>query len=334
MPGKLTFGYLYDFRNPPQFHRKWEDLYASILDVVAWTEEAGFGGAWVPEHHLASDGYMPSPLVALSAMAARTRTISLGSAIALAPLYDPVRFATDVAVLDIIADGRLEMGLAIGYRRRETAAFGVDFTRRGKRFDEWLQIVTRLWAGETVDFAGEFFTIQGARLMPPAPRGRIPLFIGGFAKKAIERVARYGDGYIGDPGVFDGYTERLREEGRDPNEAKLRVTGLMTVVAHDPAKAMDELAPYFHHVNNSYGEWFNEDRALGMDGYAPMDLDAFKASGTLQILTPDAAIAMFADLQARIPIDHYMMMMPPGLPAERFVHYADIFAKEVLPAFR
>jgi alkanesulfonate monooxygenase SsuD/methylene tetrahydromethanopterin reductase-like flavin-dependent oxidoreductase (luciferase family) len=332
--GKLTFGYLYDFRNPPQFHQKWEDLYSEILDVVAWTETAGFSGAWVPEHHLADDGYIPSPLVALTAMAARTKTLKLGSAIALAPLYNPVRFATDVAVLNIIAKGRLEMGLAIGYRKRETAAFGVDFTKRGRIFDEWLEIVTRLWAGETVDYQGQFFNMSGAKLMPPAPRGRIPLFIGGFAKKAIERVARYGDGYVGDAGAFEGYAERLREQGKDPAQAKVRVTGLMTVVAHDPAAALEELAPYFHHVNNSYGEWFMEDQAMGMDSFDPMSLEAFKGSGTMQVLTPDEAIAMFRELQAKVPLDHYMMMMPPGLPADRFVHYAETFANEVMPAFR
>jgi hypothetical protein len=87
-------------------------------------------------------------------------------------------------------------------------------------------------------------------------------------------------------------------------------------------------------VNNSYGEWFREDQAMGMDSFDPMSLDAFKASGTLEIYTPDEAIEMFQDMQAKIPLDHYMMMMPPGLPAERFVHYADLFAKEVMPAFR
>ncbi|RYE64493.1 MAG: LLM class flavin-dependent oxidoreductase, partial [Oxalobacteraceae bacterium] len=150
MSGQLTFGYLYDFRNPPQWQRPWESVYAEILDVVSWTEQVGFRGAWVPEHHLADDGYMPAPLIALTAMAARTKQIKLGSAIALAPLYNPVRFAEDCAVLDIFSSGRLEMGLAIGYRKRETAAFGVDFTKRGKLFDEWLQIVTQLWAGEEV----------------------------------------------------------------------------------------------------------------------------------------------------------------------------------------
>lgn len=333
MTGKLTFGYLYDFRNPPHMHRKWEDLYAEILDVVAWTEDAGFGGAWVPEHHLADDGYIPSPLVALSAMAARTKRMKIGSAIALAPLYNPVRFATDAAVLDIIANGRLELGLAIGYRRRETAAFGVDFSKRGKIFDEWLEIVTRLWAGETVDHEGVHFRIRGAKLMPPVSRGRIPLFIGGFNEKAVERVVKYGDGYLGNDDVCIAYAEKLRASGADMGKAKVRITGLMTVVAHDPQAAMDELAPHFLHVNNGYGEWFAEDKALGTAGFTPMDLDAFKASGTLQILTPDQAIAFFRDLQAKMPLDHYMMMMPPGLPADRFVHYADVFAKEVLPAF-
>ncbi len=335
MTGKLTFGYLYDFRNPPQWHKSWDKLYGEILDTVTWTEEAGFAGAWVPEHHLADDGYMPSPLVALSAIAARTKRIKIGSGIALAPLYHPMRFAEDCAVLDIISGGRLEMGLAIGYRRRETAAFGVDFGKRGRIFDEWLQIVTQLWAGETVDFEGQHFRIEGAKVMPPAPRGRIPLYIGGFAEKAMERVARYGEGYIGSADICGLYLDKLREQGKDIGQARVRITGLFIVVAHDPEKATEELAPYYHHVNNSYGEWFFEDKALGLeDGMKPMTLDQFKKSGMLQIVTPDAAIAMFKSMQERMPLDHVMMMMPPGLPAMRFVEYAQVFANEVMPAFR
>ena len=72
MPPRLTFGYLYDFRNPEQWRQPWGAFYAEELETIAWTETVGFEGAWVPEHHLASDGYMPSPLVALSAIAART----------------------------------------------------------------------------------------------------------------------------------------------------------------------------------------------------------------------------------------------------------------------
>lgn len=332
MAGPLTFGYLYDFRNPAPWARPWQQVYAEILDVVAWTEQVGFDGAWVPEHHLADDGYMPSPLMALAAIAERTSRMKLGSGIALAPLYHPLRFAEDCAVLDIISGGRLEVGLAIGYRRREADAFGVDFTKRGKLFDEWLEIVTRLWMGEQVDFAGQFFALKGAKLMPPAPRGRMPLYIGSFTEKAMERVARYGDGFIGSGDLCDLYVDKLRQQGRDLAEARIRTTELFFVVAHDPERAMAELAPYFHHVNNSYGAWFAEDK--GVEGLQPMDLDAFKASGILQIVTPAEAIAQLKAKQERMPLEHVMMMMPPGIPAARFQEYAQVFADAVIPAFR
>lgn len=79
----------------------------------------------------------------------------------------------------------------------------------------------------------------------------------------------------------------------------------------------------------------NEDKAIGLDDPAlkPMDLDAFKTSGILQILTPSEAIAKFKAMQQRMPLEHFMMMKPPGLPAEKFVEYAELFATEVIPSF-
>ncbi len=334
MSGTLTFGYLYDFRNPAEWRKPWHELYAETLDLIAWTEDIGFEGAWVPEHHLARDGYVSSTLTTLAAIAARTRRLRLGSAIALAPLHHPLRFAEDCAAIDILSNGRLDMGVAIGYRKRETAAFGVDFSRRGRMFDEWLEIVTRLWAGETVDFDGQFYQLRGAMVMPPAPRGRIPLFIGGFADKAIDRVVSFGDGYIGNDDVCAAYVGKLGQQRKDAANAKVRITGLMTVVAEDPEAAMEELAPYFLQFNNSYGEWFMEDKALGIDGFEPMTLDQFKSANLLEILTPEAAIAKFKALQERLPLEHFMMTRPPGLPAERFRHYAGLFATKVIPAFR
>src|SRR3546814_15674939 len=87
------------------------------------------------------------------------------------------------------------MAIAIGYRRREAEAYGVDFSKRGSRTDEFLEIVTRLWAGETLTFEGRHFNIKGARVAQTPARGRIPLYVGGFNDKAIARTAKYGDGY-------------------------------------------------------------------------------------------------------------------------------------------
>jgi alkanesulfonate monooxygenase SsuD/methylene tetrahydromethanopterin reductase-like flavin-dependent oxidoreductase (luciferase family) len=335
MTNKLTFGYLYDFRNPEPWRKPWAQLYAETIDLIAWSETVGFKGAWIPEHHCAEDGYMPSPMMTLAAIAARTKTINIGTAVALAPLYHPVRFAEECAALDILSNGRIEMALAIGYRRRETEAFGVDFTKRGARFDEFLQIIRALWAGETVSFEGQHFTIKNATLMPPAPRGHVPLYIGGFADKALARVAKYADGYFGNEEVCDQYIEKLRLQGKAADSARIRIQGLFTTIADDPEQAMEELAPHYHHVNNSYGAWMNEDKAVGVEGalLKPMSLEKFKRSGILQIWTPAQAIDKFKAMQARMPIEHYMMMMPPGLPPKRFMAYAALFANKVLPAF-
>jgi alkanesulfonate monooxygenase SsuD/methylene tetrahydromethanopterin reductase-like flavin-dependent oxidoreductase (luciferase family) len=335
---RLTFGYLYDFRNPQPWRRPWPELYAEILDFVEWSESVGFDGAWVPEHHAADDGYVPSPLVVLAAIAARTKRLKLGPGVALAPLYHPVRFAEDCAVLDILSGGRLEVSVAVGYRRREADGYGVDFAKRGGRTDEFVEIVQRLWAGETVTFEGKHFQLKNASIKPTPARGRIPLYFGGLADKAIERTAKFGDGYFGNMDVVDLYSEKLRAHGKDPASARIRIQGLFYVVARDPDKALDELAPYFLHVNNSYGQWLIEDReSTGMGDATllkPMTLEAFKKSGTLQVLTPTEAIALFNGMLAKAPVEHFTMMLPPGLPPAQFEPYAEVFAREVIPAFR
>jgi len=336
LAGNISFGYIFDMRNPRQWRRSSEDLYAEVLDIVTGIEGMGFGSAWVPEHHLAEDDYIPSPLMVLSAIAARTSRITIGSAIALAPLYDPVRFAEDCAILDILSKGRAEVGLAIGYRKREYAAFGIDFRTRGKRFDEFLQIVRELWAGGKVTFEGEFFSIKDAEVRPLSSRGQIPLYIGGFVEKALDRAARYGDGYYGPADGYAAYVARLANHGKDPASAGILVPALYNVIARDPDSAMAELAPHYCHVYNAYGAWMEEDKALGMEGVEPseMDLETFTNSGILQIWTPDEAISRLKEMQERMNLKHFVMMMPPGLPRERFLAYAQDIASDILPEFR
>jgi hypothetical protein len=109
------------------------------------------------------------------------------------------------------------------------------------------------------------------------------------------------------------------------------------VIARDPERAMHELAPYYHHVNNAYGQWHNEDAlttGLGSETLLkPMTLEEFKASGILTIWTPAEAIEQFKQMRAKATVEHFTMMLPPGLPPAQFVPYAEVFANEVIPAF-
>ncbi|BFM07535.1 LLM class flavin-dependent oxidoreductase [Halioxenophilus aromaticivorans] len=336
MGNKLSFGYLYDFRNPKPWQRSYTDVYHDVLDFIEWTEQVGFYGAWVPEHHCADDGYMPSPLTILGSVAARTKKLKIGTGVGLGPLYHPVRFAEDCAVVQNLSGGRLEIGLAIGYRRREAEALSAEFSRRGKRFDEFLNVVTQLWLGEVVSVDGDFFSIQNASLSP-LPEHHIPLYLGGFADKALERVAKFGDGYFGNEDVCENYLNKLAKYGKDSSQARIRIQGLFFVVADNPDEAMEELAPYYHYVNNCYGEWLNEDKASGVDNtklLKAQSLDEFIASGVLQIKTPTQAIEYFQNMLTRTPVEHFIMMLPPGIPTKTFKKYAQTFAEKVMPAFK
>lgn len=333
----MTFGFLYDFRNPTQWRRPWDEFYAETLDLMVRTEQLGFEGVWLPEHHGSEDGYLPSPLTVLGAVAARTKRVKLGTAIALAPLYHPVRFAEDCAVLDILSRGRLEMAVAVGYRRRETDALGVPFNSRGSRTDEFIQIVRRLWAGETVTHESKHFSIKNAKIEPGPLNAGVPLYVGGYSQKAMQRAVKYGDGFHGGVDMFDAYLKTVSESGKDPAKARLRGLDLLLFVAKDPEKAFEELAPHCYYTHQAYSKWMQED-AQSYDiadvTLKSMSFEEFKASGALRVLTPQQAIAYFKGLLDKYPIEHFMLFVPSGFPPARFAEYAEVFAKEVIPAFR
>ena len=330
---KVGLGFIFDFRNPSAWQRPADVLYRETIDAIVETERLGFAAAWIPEHHVAADGYLPAPLPVLGALASRTSRMTLGTGIALAPLYDPLRFAEECAVIDCIAGGRLEIGLAIGYRQREYEAFGLDFRQRGARFEEFLTLLRALWAGETVTHDGPHFTLTNASIAPLPPRGRIPLAIGGFAPKALARVARHGDAYFGNAEVWPAMKEQLEQAGRDPDEFGILLPALYTFIARDPQAAMAELAPHFHFMHQSYGAWMNENNAIGLESAQSqdMDLDTFKASGLLEILTPDEAVTRYSALADEMPLRHVAMTWPPGLSPDRFLAYASDIAADVIP---
>jgi probable F420-dependent oxidoreductase len=337
---KINFGYYYDLRNPEQYARPPADLYAETLEFIAWTESVGFNGAWVAEHHGTGDNYIPSPLVFASAIAARTKTMRIGTSIAIAPLYHPVRFAEDCAIVDIISNGRLELGIGLGYRRSEMAGAGVDFARRGARTDESLQIVRRLWNGETVSFRSNHFTIEKARVTPRPVQDHVPIFVGGYSRRAVQRAARYADGYLGDPSCYPLYLEELRACGKDPATARFRMQEYFFYVSNDPEKTLEEIAPFALYIHNAYAQMAVDD-PVSFDatqagvGVRPMSLEAFKASGILQIFTPDQAIAYIKAKLTIAPFENFQIVgPPPGLPLSKFAEYAGLFATKVIPAFR
>jgi alkanesulfonate monooxygenase SsuD/methylene tetrahydromethanopterin reductase-like flavin-dependent oxidoreductase (luciferase family) len=332
MSTPVRFGYGFDMRNPQQWHRRWPDLYAEHLDFIAWTESLGFEGVWLAEHHGIDDGYLPSPLMVGAAVAARTETMRISTGVGLAPHYHPVRLAEDVAVLDLISNGRAELALGIGYLRAEADAYGFDRKQRGRIADEVLQIVRRLWLGETVTFDGECFSITNARIRPlPVQEPSIPLFVGAARQKGFQRAARYGDGLIGGLVHYKGYLEEIRALGKDESEARyVAMDDMWFLVSEDPEKTFEEVAAHAYYQINTYAEWAADQEW----GFPEMDFETFKKSGMLKILTPEQGIAHVRSKLDAAPAEGFCMQAPAGFPLSKLAVHAELFANKVLPAFR
>lgn len=338
MTSNTRFGMLFDFRNPSQWHRPWPKFYAEMIDFAAWTETLGFSDVWLTEHHGAEDGYSPSPLVIASAIAAKTKRVHIGTAIALAPFYHPVRLAEDGATLDLISDGRIELGFGLGYRHEEFAAYGIPHSARGSRASEVLHIVRRLWDGETVSVDNKHFKLDNAHIMPRPAQAHPPLWVGGFTPEAFKRAARYGDGFLwatGGPDLATAhrmYVEALAEVGKPADAARMLAIWMWFMVSEDPERTFAEVAPHVLHQINTYAKWLG---GTGHESFVPADISTLKASGQLMIMTPDDAIKFFKSQLAIAPLEGFAGLTPPaGIPLDKLAPYIELFANKVIPAFR
>jgi alkanesulfonate monooxygenase SsuD/methylene tetrahydromethanopterin reductase-like flavin-dependent oxidoreductase (luciferase family) len=197
----------FDMRAPGATPDERAALYRTAIDMAAWAETRGCVSIVISEHHAADDGYLPSPLTFAASMAAVTSKVPIMIAAALLPLYDPVRLAEEMMVLDHISRGRVMYTLAIGYRREEYALYGVDFDRRGAIADKKLS-----------ELLGH---VRGGSALTPksfTPGGPMIAW-GGGTKAAAQRAGRNGLGFLaqgGPPGLREAYEAAAIEAGHQP----------------------------------------------------------------------------------------------------------------------
>src|SRR5262247_816673 len=162
-------------------------------------EAAGFDSVWLGEHHNNPLLY-PRPLLGLAAIASRTRRLRLGTGVLLLPLYRPLDVAEEGAIVDVISNGRLILGVGAGYAPEEFEAFDVSMKERASRMDEAVPLIQRLWTEERVTHEGRHYRMTNATVAPrPVQRPRPPIWFAGWVEPAIRRAARMGDGWLGGP---------------------------------------------------------------------------------------------------------------------------------------
>ncbi|WP_040496318.1 LLM class F420-dependent oxidoreductase [Ilumatobacter nonamiensis] len=238
---------------------------ADSFAVCRQAEAAGFESLWGGEHVImpssidsaypyTPDGKIPAepetpipdPLIWLAFAAAAAPTLRLGTCILIVPQRNPLILAKELATLDRISNGRVELGLGVGWMREEFEALGVPWERRGARNDEYIAAMRALWAGPHAEFHGEFVDFEPVTCSPRPVQERIPVLVGGDSDVAIRRAARLADGYFpgeGDSERLAGLIERLRvaaeKEGRDPGE--IEINAMFANQLADPIRGVEEM---------------------------------------------------------------------------------------------
>src|SRR2546426_1883249 len=157
----MRFGPYYFLQAPPALAHP--EVVRREIEQMAWTEELGFDSIWLTEHHFIEYGLSVSPAVLAAAAAMRTRRVRIGLAAAILPFHDPVRLAEGLAIVDILSEGRLDVGGGRGNRPVEFEGYRVAQIQNRERFDECLPIMLKAWTAERFAFEGRHFNIPEVR---------------------------------------------------------------------------------------------------------------------------------------------------------------------------
>ena len=252
----------------------------SIEQIVGFSqlaESVGIESVWTFEHVIvpqdyaskypySADGKMGArpetnfidPLIALTAIAANTKTLRLGTGVNIVSQANPMLLAKQVASLDFVSGGRFMLGAGIGWLQEEFDAMGVPFERRGARFDDYIVAMKKVWSGEVVEHQSDFINWSGFKSYPvPKKESGIPIIMGGTKGKIYERVARQGDGWFLPVDNPEALAEKMAPlaaacaaEGRDPNTVEISCMwnmqgGMDAIKAFEDAGASRIIVPIF-----------------------------------------------------------------------------------------
>ncbi len=322
----MLFGLRFDFRNPDIAHTAMADRYAASLDMAEWADQLGCLTIAVSEHHGSPDGYLPSPIPMVAAMAARTMSVRFNIAALIAPFHNPLRLAEDLIVLDILSRGRVDLIVAGGYVHEEFALFDVDMKERGRRVTETVRVLRAAFSGAPFEYQGRTVHLTPGPFRPEGPS----IALGGSSQVAAERAARIADGFIPSvPEVWPFYRDEVQRLGR-PDPGPCPIGSNQTVaLAEDSDRGWEQMAPFFLYETNAYGRWQAQDD-VASPYHTVSDTDALRATGQYRVVTPEEFVAE----QKASPFPFaFFHPMCGGMPVELAWSSLRLFETDVLPAF-
>lgn len=304
--GPIDVGVYFDLRNPPQWAQNPSRLYGFTLEMCEEAERLGASSAWFSEHHLFEDGYLTSPLTMAAAAAARTSRIRLGTAVLIAPLHHPAEIAEQSGVVDILSDGRLDLGLGTGYRVPEFELFDTSLQARYKQTDDTVRRLRQLWAPDGVS---------------PAPvQDPVPVWMGYQGPQGARRAGLLGERLLSaNAALWEPYAAGLFEGGH-PAAAGIMAGGIQGWVSDDPERDWPMVSEHLAHQLDSYRKHMVE----GTDAPPPKPVDVerlVKAGrdgplGSFMYGTPEGVATQIREHTAGAPVQTVFLWASIGGMAE------------------
>ncbi|WP_287034379.1 LLM class flavin-dependent oxidoreductase [Mycobacterium sp.] len=301
------------------------DRYRAALEMAEFADHSGLTAISGEEHHLAATGWLPSPLLLAAAVAGRTRRIRISINALIVPLYDPIRLAEDIAVLDNLAQGRFSFVAGMGYRPEEYRAVGKEWSRRGALMDRCLSVLLKAWGDEPFEYDGAVVNVTPKPHTRPHPF----FFVGGMTVAAARRAARFGLPFsppMAMPELVTVYTDELRKHGKTGFAYYPENGSTVTLLHPDPDEAWSRYGEFIMNEAVEYSGWKRDGVPRPNEAPAASVAD-LRRLNNVEILTPDQLLAQIHGGRK----DIVMNPLVGGLPIDEGWASLHRLVDEVLP---
>ena len=341
----MNFGTFLLMQSPSA--RSSQEIYTRGIDMAQAAETLGFGNVWLAEHHFSTYGYLSRPVQLATYIAAKTTRLRVGTAVIVVPLHHPLIIAEEIATLDLLAGGRLDIGLGRGYQPYEFERLGLELESGRARWEESIDVLLKAFAGQPFTYDGKLFKIPETSVFPqPLQKPHPPIWITAQSPDSVEAAVRRGfnvlTGGFGVPiermAEFRRLFDRLVAEAKPERPLQVGVQRAVYVADNlADARAAAEEARWNMRVTLSlrnHYERVEAGRAIAVP--APNEpttddlLDRFLVIGT-----PDVVTRQIQRIRDLVGITHFNCSFWFGdLEHARVLRSMERFAREVMPAFQ
>jgi len=350
----MKFGMLHLFENP--LGRTEKEIVDEQFDLMVQAEDYGFDSVWPAEHHFSEYGYCASPAVSLAAVAARTKRIRLGTGVVVLPLNHPVRVAEDFAIIDLLSDGRVDLGVGRGYQPHEFQGYGVDQTQSRDMFHESIEIIQKAWTEERFSYDGRFYQLHDLSVRPkPLQKPHPPIWMASLSPETFQLCGRYGFNLLCAP-VFgfdvnrgaaqiEEYREALRQHGRDPAQQEIGAL-TMTYVADTSQQALDDFSQPVMWYYKTFSKYIAPPKGQAAvptyemytrarDFLEAATWEAVVQGGAVIAGSPDEVVDRIGRVSEICGISHYLCWTRiGGLAHDKVLRSMELMASKVMPQLR